>query len=110
AARALTRGLLVTEVALACTLLVGAMLLVRSFINLASADRGLQADGVLTTWIALPPKGFPDRPSRLAITAALEANVRSLPGVSRVVLTGGLPPGGGATHFGDGWLGDGPDA
>ena len=35
-ARWLTRGLLMTEVALACTLLIGATMLVRSFVNLTS--------------------------------------------------------------------------
>jgi len=110
AARTLTRSLLVAEVALACTLLVGATLLVRSFINLASADRGLRTDGVLTTWIALPSKGLPDRASRVAITEALEDRVRHLPGVERIALTSGLPPGGGALYFYDDWRGDGPDA
>ena len=110
AARTLTRALLVAELALACTLLVGATLLVRSFINLATVDPGLHVEGVLTTWIALPAKGFPDRPSRVAITAALEDNIRQLPGVERIALSTGLPPGGGATYFYDDWQGDGPDA
>jgi predicted permease len=110
AARTLTRSLLVAEVALACTLLVGATLLVRSFINLASADRGLRTDGVLTTWIALPSKGLPDRASRLAITAALEDRVGHLPGVARIALSYGLPPDGGALSFGDDWLSDEPKA
>lgn len=109
-ARMLTRGLLVAEVALACTLLVSATLLVHSFVNLASVDRGLRTEGVLTTWIALPPKGFPDRPSRLAITAALVDNVRQLPGMKQIALSSGLPPNGGATHYFDDLLGDGPDA
>ena len=109
-ARTLTRALLVAELALACTLLVGATLLVRSFINLASVDLGLHAEGVLTAWIALPAKGFPDRPSRVAITAALEDNIRHLPGVDNIALSTGLPPRGGATYFSDHWRGDGPDA
>jgi predicted permease len=109
-ARTLTRGLLVAELALACTLLVGATLLVRSFINLASVDPGLHVEGVLTTWVALPAKGFPDRPSRVAIAAALEDNIKQLPGVEKIALSTGLPPGGGATYFYDDWRGDGPDA
>jgi predicted permease len=108
-ARALTRTLIVAELALACTLLVSAGLLVRSFINLASVDAGFQTEGVLTAWIALPAKAFPDRPSRLAITAALEDRVRQLPGVARVALSRGLPPAG-AISWGDDWLADGPTA
>lgn len=106
-ARALTRSLLISEVALACTLLAGAALLVRSFVKLASVDRGLQTDGVLTAWVALPAKTFPAGPARVAITSALESTVRVLPGVERVALTSGLPPGGGGSHYYDDWIADG---
>ena len=106
----MTRTLLVSEVALACTLLVGAVLLVRSFVNLASVDRGLRTEGVLTAWIGLPSKVFPAGPGRVAVTAALENAVRGLAAVDQVALSSGLPPGGGAIHFYDDWLGDGPGA
>jgi len=109
-ARTLTRALLVTELALACTLLVGATLLVRSVVNLARADRGMRTDGVLTSWIGLPAKVYPDAPSRRAIAASIEDSVRQLPGVERIALSSGVPPGGGGIHFGDDWLPDGPDA
>jgi predicted permease len=110
AARLLTRALLVTEVALASTLLVVATLLVRSFINLASVDPGLKTDGVLTTWLVLPANNFPDRPSRLAVSAALEDAIRHLPGIDRVALTGGLPPGGYSIYIDDEWQADDPGA
>jgi predicted permease len=109
-ARTLTRALLVTELALACTLLVGATLLVRSVINLARTDRGLRTDRVLTSWIVLPSKDYPDAPARRAITATIEDSIRQLAGVERIALSSGLPPGGGAFHFGDDWLPDGPNA
>jgi putative ABC transport system permease protein len=83
---------------------------VRSFLNLASVDRGLRTDGVMTAWIGLPSKVFPPGPGRVAITAALETAIRALPGVDQVALSSGLPPSGGGTHFYDDWLGDGPDA
>ena len=66
ARRRLARGLLVAEVALATTLLAGAGLLVRTFVNLTNADRGLNSDGVITGWVALPEFTFRDRASRLA--------------------------------------------
>lgn len=109
-ARTLTRALLVTELALACTLLVGATLLVRSVVNMARADRGLRTDGVLTSWIALPAKAFPDAAARRAITAALEDAVRQMPGVERIALSSGVPPRGGASYFYTDWIADGPDA
>jgi putative ABC transport system permease protein len=109
-ARTLTRALLVTELALACTLLVGATLLVRSVVNMARADRGLRTDGVLTSWIALPRAAYPDAASRRTIAVALEDAIRQVPGVERIALSSGLPPRGGGTHFYKDWLADGPDA
>jgi predicted permease len=110
AARLLTRVLLVTEVALASTLLVVAILLVRSFINLARIDPGLRTDGVITAWVELPAKSFPDRPSQMAITSALEDAIRHLPGIDRVALSAGVPPGGYLNFFDLEWQADNPDA
>ena len=110
AARATTRSLLVAEIALACTLLVGATVLVRSFINLATVDRGLRTKGIMTAWVGLPPAAFKDRPARYAAAQALEAQLRALPGVRQVALSFGLPPDGGSIHFGDGWRSDLPGA
>jgi predicted permease len=110
AARLLTRGLLVTEVALASTLLVVAILLVRSFINLASVDPGLKTDGVITAWVELPEKSFPDRPSQLAVASALEDAIRHLPGIDRVALSAGVPPSGYLNFFELEWQADDPDA
>jgi predicted permease len=109
AARALTRGLLVTEVALACTLLVGGTLLVRSFINLAGAERGLEVSGIITAWMSLPQSDFPDRASREAVAGRLEEQIRSLPGVQNVAWSYGVPPDRGAISFGE-WVPDTPGA
>lgn len=83
-ARALTRTLLVGEIALACTLLVGATLLVRSFINLVQAERGLDVEGVVVTSLSLAPPAFPDRPARETAARAIEEQVSQLPGVQHV--------------------------
>ena len=108
-ARAVTHGLLIGEIALACTLLVGATLLVRSFINLASIERGLDTTGVMTATMSLSRTAFPDRASRTVVAQALEEQVRQLPGVAQVSWSVGLPPSGGAIHFGD-WKSDLPGA
>jgi predicted permease len=107
AARALTRTLLIGEIALACTLLVGGALLVRSFINLAQADRGLDTDGVVIATMSLPRPAFPDGEARSAAARLLEEQVRALPGVRQVAWSYGLPPGGGITSFGN-WQSDAP--
>jgi len=106
-ARTLTRGLLVGEVAFACTLLVGATLLTRSFVNLAGADRGLVTAGVTTLWLSLGPTVSNDDAARLALTKTLEDELRHLPGAQQVAWSFGLPPGGGMTSFGE-WISDAP--
>jgi putative ABC transport system permease protein len=98
--RRLARGLLVAEVALAAALLAGAAQLVRTFVNLTRADRGLNAEGVITGWVALPAFAFPDRAGRLVFASALDDRLKQLPGVQQVSLSGGVPPGGGNLYFG----------
>jgi predicted permease len=108
-ARRVTRGLLVFEVALACTLLVAAMLLTRSFVNLAHADRGLDIAGVTTLWLALDRGGAPEPHARAALVRTLEDDLQSLPGVQRVAWSYGVPPDGGMISGGD-WVSDLPGA
>lgn len=109
AARAVTRGLLVAEIALACTLLVGATLLVRSFVKLARAERGLDASGVITAWIELPRGVAGNQPARIVAIQSLEAALKELPGVQQIVWSGGSMPDGGTISFGD-WTSDSPGA
>ena len=98
---ALARGLLVGEVALAAALLAGAAQLVRTFVNLTHADRGLNAEGVITGWVSLPDFAFKDRAGRLAFAAAARGAPAQMPGVQQVRLSDGVPPGAGTIYFGD---------
>jgi putative ABC transport system permease protein len=98
--RRLSRTLLIGEVALATTLLSGAALLVRTFVNLTNVDRGLNTHGVITGWISLPSFAFKDRPGRLAFASVLDDRLRQLPGVTQVTLSNGMPPGSGMIYFG----------
>jgi len=102
AARRLLRSLIVGEVALACALLLGAAVLVRSFINLSQVDRGLKTDGVLVAWVTV---SGPDAAARSVVAAAAGDSVRSLPGVRSVAASYGIPPGGGAFAVDD-WTSD----
>jgi predicted permease len=99
--RRLSRALLVGEVALATTLLIGAAILTRTFVNLVNADRGLKAEGVITAWVSLPEFAFSDRGGRLAFASTLEERLRRLPGVTQVSLSNGVPPGSGVIYFGE---------
>ncbi|GMV20153.1 MAG: hypothetical protein AMXMBFR57_01020 [Acidimicrobiia bacterium] len=100
AARYTQTMLLVGEIALAVALLAAAGLQVRSFINLATADRGLDTSRVLFTRVTLPEKQFPDAASRYAVLSELESRLAALPGVAGTSLAPGLPPDGGSIHFG----------
>ena len=106
-ARALTRGLLVVEVAFACTLLIGATLLTRTFVNLARAERGLVTSGVTTLRLWLGGAVSKDPEARVALTRTIEEELRRLPGARHVAWSYGLPPLGAITYDGD-WISDEP--
>jgi predicted permease len=75
-------GLVVAEVALAFALLVGAGLLLRTFVNLRHAPSGFDAAGVLTAHIAVADADE---------SAAIDARVRSIPGVQAAGFVSLLP-------------------
>jgi putative ABC transport system permease protein len=76
------RGLLVvTQVALALTLLAGAGLLGRSFVRLTSVDPGLTPGGAVVLRFTLPEKKYPQLEQKVAFAYKLLERVRALPGV-----------------------------
>jgi len=77
----LRNTLVVTEIALALVLLVGAGLLVRSFVRVLGADAGFRAEGVLTASIPLPQGRFPDEAKRAAFVRQVVERVKAVPGV-----------------------------
>ena len=76
------RLLVLAEVSLGFLLLIGAGLLVRTFLRLLAADPGFRADGVLTFQIGLPETRYPDDASRRRIFRDVLAGIQALPGVS----------------------------
>ncbi len=87
----LGRGLVVAEMALAVTLLVGAGLLLRSFVELRRVDPGFGVANALTFRTALPEALYADNAQRVAFYRALEERLRSAPGVEAVGASVGLP-------------------
>lgn len=87
----LRSSLVVGQVGLALTLLVGAGLLVRSFQNLRSVDLGFDPEGVLSMRIQLPQARYPDASSRLAFFEPLEERLGAIPGVSSAGSVSALP-------------------
>jgi predicted permease len=85
------RLLVLAEVALGFILLVGAGLLVRTFVKLLGADPGFRVSGVLTFQVALPDARYPEDAARQRLFRRLQENVEALPGVEAVGAVSHLP-------------------
>ena len=85
------RLLVVTEIALAMMLLVGAGLLVQSFIRLQQVEPGFDAAHSLTMEINLAQSKYPKREQRAAFLQQALDRIRSLPGVEFAGATHRLP-------------------
>lgn len=83
--------LMLAEVSLALVLLVGAGLLARTFQKLTSVETGVDATGVITAFISLPEKKYPDVERRLQMYAELLERVRAIPGVTDAAFGSDLP-------------------
>jgi putative ABC transport system permease protein len=87
-------ALLVIEFALALVLVVGAGLLLRSFVALTSKEPGFDTRGLVTANITLSGERYGDIPARTLLFQQLEERLRARPGVSDVAMTTDLPIGG----------------
>ena len=86
------RGLLVTaEVAISLVLLIGAGLLINSFLRLRNVDPGFRADNLLTMRIVLPKPRYEQFERRSAFYTDLVQRVQSLAGVRSAAITTNLP-------------------
>src|SRR5213595_1496147 len=86
------RGLLViAEVAVSFVLLIGAGLLINSFIHLRNLDPGFRADHLLTAKIDLSEVKHPDQEHRNPFLDEVLRRVRALPGVQSAAIAGNLP-------------------
>ena len=83
--------LVVAEVALALMLLVGAGLLVRSFVTLATVDPGFDPARVLTAELNLPRSQYSDTTAASALFDQVLARTIARPGVEAVGLVSSLP-------------------
>ncbi|MGH9936083.1 MAG: ABC transporter permease, partial [Blastocatellia bacterium] len=80
--------LVVGEVALTLTLLVGAGLLIQSFWRVLQVDPGFKAQNLLTLQVSV---NNPDGQQVANFFEQLQQNVRNLPGVTSVAVSNGLP-------------------
>ena len=87
----LRRILVISEFALALTLLAGAGLAIHSFRNLLSVDLGVRTDHVLTFFLQVPDSRPKDPERIIAYYRQMLAGIRTVPGVSHASVETGLP-------------------
>jgi len=88
-------GLAVAEIGLSLMLLIGAGLLLKSFVALMGIDLGFQPERVVAMNIRLPELRYPGAEQRLNFFSQLEERVRALPGVQSVAFANRMPLRGG---------------
>ena len=87
----LRRLLVMSEMALAVVLLVGAGLLIRSYERLSGVNPGFLADHVLTFHLALPETKYPTAAATHDLMSAYVDRLAGLPGVESAAAVFGLP-------------------
>jgi putative ABC transport system permease protein len=90
-------ALVVFEVALALMLLIGAGLLIKSFLNLQHIDPGFNQTSALRVDVSLPRTRYPNRNQPAAFYKELVDRIAALPGVQSVGGITRLPLSGGGT-------------
>jgi putative ABC transport system permease protein len=91
-------GLVVAEIALSLVLLVGAGLMVRSFLKMQDADPGFRTERLLTMQTYLAGDRYAEVATRGRTLQEALARVEALPGVESAVATSDIP----ALHGGSG--------
>ena len=94
--------LVVSEIALASLLLVGAGLTLRSFQTVLRADPGFKQRGLLTAFVTLPAARYREDALRVAAYDDIERRFAALPGVRSVGGTSHLPLSGADSRSGIG--------
>lgn len=90
--RAQIKNLLVAgQIAIMLPLLIGAGLLMRSFVHLLNVDPGFDAENVLTMNVALPTVKYADAQRQVAFFDDLLRRVSALPGVGSAAITAAAP-------------------
>jgi predicted permease len=88
----LRRALVVGEVALAVTLVIGAGLLLRTVMNLSRVDAGFNRSHLVTFSVSLPRSTYAKQEQAIAFYQRLQQRLASVGGVQGVAGMDGLPP------------------
>jgi putative ABC transport system permease protein len=85
------QALVVTQLALAVMLLVGAGLLVRSFVRVTSVDLGFRAPQLLIAVLNLPPARYGDAGQQVGFFENALRRIEMLPGVVSAAVSDSIP-------------------
>ncbi len=91
AGKRLRSALVTGELALSTALLIGALLMVKSFVALQSVDRGYRTDGLLTSELSISGEGLDQAEEKVALVERLVDELADIPGVGRVGASSQLP-------------------
>jgi putative ABC transport system permease protein len=92
----LRNALVIAEIAIALVLLVGAGLMIKSFMRLQGVDPGFKPERILAVDLSLPAAKYKEPAQQVAFFDQLVGRVSQLPNVERVAATAALPFSGGA--------------
>lgn len=96
----LRSGLVIFEVAVSLVLLIGAGLMIKSFLRLQQESPGFDPANVLSMQISLPVTKYTNEQQRRAFSQQLLERVETLPGVHSAGVINPLPMGGGGWQTG----------
>jgi predicted permease len=89
--RWLSSTMVVVELALTLVLLVGAGLMVRSFMKVYTTDLGMPTEHLMTMRMLLPETKYPTAETRMAFYDRLTPRLDSLAGIEAVAITTNVP-------------------
>jgi putative ABC transport system permease protein len=84
--------LILGEVAFACMLVMGAGLLIRSYVRLANVEAGTRPDHLMTFLLSLPSRRYPPPAAVEQFYERMLERIRRIPGVEAAGAGSGLPP------------------
>jgi putative ABC transport system permease protein len=83
--------LVIAEVAVSLILLIGAGLLINSFLRLRNVDPGFRTGNLLTMQVELPQQKYADQARRSTFYTELISRIEALPGVNSAAVTNWIP-------------------
>ncbi len=102
--------MMVSEIALSFMLLVGAGLLIKSFMHLRDVSPGFNPANVLSVRVAIPSAKYGQGEPRTNVLRQLEEHIESLPGVQSAGAVLSLPLGGDTFNVGRSYIREGRPA